>query len=144
MFNSNVGKIFFLFLFFLLFLFTKNSSSQKIFNLVGDWEGENKSYSLEKGSRSWKKKITIFEQNERIFKGNCLTISIFEISFKYADGETNFIGVIRSNNKSFYWVSAESKGYINGEILNKRTIEVCYVEAYKNAAVGCAILKREK
>ena len=134
MFNSNVGKIFFLFLFFLIFLFTKNSSSQKIFNLVGDWEGENKSYSLEKGSRSWKKKITIFEQNERIFKGN----------FKYADGETNFIGVIRSNNKSFYWVSAESKGYINGEILNKRTIEVCYVEAYKNAAVGCAILKREK
>ncbi|PPR48957.1 MAG: hypothetical protein CFH23_00174 [Alphaproteobacteria bacterium MarineAlpha6_Bin1] len=134
MFNSNAGKIFFLFLFFLLFLFTKNSSSQKIFNLVGDWEGENKSYSLEKGSRSWKKKITIFEQNERIFKGN----------FKYADGETNFIGVIRSNNKSFYWVSAESKGYINGEILNKRTIEVCYVEAYKNAAVGCAILKREK
>ena len=134
MFNPNVGKIFFLFLFFLLFLFTKNSSSQKIFNLVGDWEGENKSYSLEKGSRSWKKKITIFEQNERIFKGN----------FKYADGETNFIGVIRSNNKSFYWVSAESKGYINGEILNKRTIEVCYVEAYKNAAVGCAILKREK
>ena len=134
MFNSNVGKIFFLFLFFLIFLFTKNSSSQKIFNLVGDWEGVNKSYSLEKGSRSWKKKITIFEQNERIFKGN----------FKYADGETNFIGVIRSNNKSFYWVSAESKGYINGEILNKRTIEVCYVEAYKNAAVGCAILKREK
>ena len=134
MFNPNVGKIFFLFLFFLLFLFAKNSSSQKIFNLVGDWEGENKSYSLEKGSRSWKKKITIFEQNERIFKGN----------FKYADGETNFIGVIRSNNKSFYWVSAESKGYINGEILNKRTIEVCYVEAYKNAAVGCAILKREK
>ena len=134
MFNPNVGKIFFLFLFFLLFLFTKSSSSQKIFNLVGDWEGENKSYSLEKGSRSWKKKITIFEQNERIFKGN----------FKYADGETNFIGVIRSNNKSFYWVSAESKGYINGEILNKRTIEVCYVEAYKNAAVGCAILKREK
>ena len=134
MFNPNVGKIFFLFLFFLLFLFTKNSSSQKIFNLVGDWEGVNKSYSLEKGSRSWKKKITIFEQNERIFKGN----------FKYADGETNFIGVIRSNNKSFYWVSAESKGYINGEILNKRTIEVCYVEAYKNAAVGCAILKREK
>ena len=134
MFNSNVGKIFFLFLFFLLFLFTKNSSSQKIFNLVGDWEGENKSYSLEKGSRSWKKKITIFEQNERIFKGN----------FKYADGETNFIGVIRSNNKSFYWVSAESKVYINGEILNKKTIDVCYVEAYKNAAIGCAILKREK
>ena len=79
-------------MFFILFLFIKNSSSQRIFNLVGDWEGENKSYSLEKGSRDWKKKITIFEQNERIFKG----------SFKYADGETNFLGTIRQNNRNFY------------------------------------------
>ena len=119
---------------FFLFIAEKNLYSEYIINLIGDWEGLNKSYSIEKGYRTWNKKITIFEQNERIFKGN----------FKYSDGETNFIGVIRSNNKSFYWVSPESKGYINGEILNKRTIEVCYVEAYKNAAVGCAILKRKK
>ena len=66
------------------------------------------------------------------------------INFTYADGEKNFFGVIRSNNKNFYWVSPESKGYIHGEILNINTIEVCYTEAYRGAAVGCSILKRVK
>ena len=123
------------FIFYLcFFLLTKNSSSQRIFNLVGDWEGENKSYSLEKGHRIWDKKITIYEQNQKIFKG----------VFKYSGGERNFLGVIRFDNKTFYWVSSEGKGYIHGEILNYDTIEACYIEAGKNAAVGCTILKRKK
>ena len=69
---------------------------------------------------------------------------IFKGNFKYADGERNFLGTIRQNNRTFYWVSPESKGYIHGEILNNNTIEVCYTEAYKGAAVGCSILKRIK
>ena len=128
-------NFFFLFFFaFLFFLINKNLYSKYIVNLIGEWEGINKSYSTEKGYRTWKKKITIFEQNERIFKGN----------FIYADGETNFLGTIRQNNRDFYWVSPESKGYIYGEILNNNTIEVCYTEAHKGAAVGCSILKRIK
>ena len=126
-------KFFSIFVFF-FFIAEKNLYSEFIVNLIGDWEGLNKSYSMEKGYRTWKKQITIFEQNERIFKGN----------FKYADGETNFLGTIRQNNRNFYWVSPESKGYIHGEILNNNTIEVCYTEAYKGAAVGCSILKRIK
>ena len=131
-----VNKKFKFFSIFVVFFFIaeKNLYSEFIVNLVGDWEGLNKSYSMEKGYRTWNKKITIFEQNERIFKGN----------FKYADGETNFLGTIKQNNKNFYWVSPESKGYIHGEILNNNTIEVCYTEAYKGAAVGCSILKRIK
>ena len=131
-----VNKKFKFFSIFVVFFFIaeKNLYSEFIVNLIGDWEGLNKSYSMEKGYRTWNKKITIFEQNERIFKGN----------FKYADGETNFLGTIRQNNRNFYWVSPESKGYIHGEILNNNTIEVCYTEAYKGAAVGCSILKRTK
>ena len=131
-----VNKKFNFFSIFVVFFFIseKNLYSEFIVNLIGDWEGLNKSYSMEKGYRTWNKKITIFEQNERIFKG----------SFKYADGETNFLGIIRQNNRNFYWVSPESKGYIHGEILNNNTIEVCYTEAYKGAAVGCSILKRIK
>ena len=131
-----VNKKFKFFSIFVVFFFIaeKNLYSEFIVNLVGDWEGLNKSYSMEKGYRTWNKKITIFEQNERIFKGN----------FKYTDGETNFLGTIRQNNRNFYWVSPESKGYIHGEILNNNTIEVCYTEAYKGAAVGCSILKRIK
>ena len=128
----------FIIIFFILivlpFLAKKNLNSAYIVNLIGTWEGINKSYSTEKGYRTWKKKITIFEQKERIFRGN----------FKYADGEKNFLGTIRSNNRNFYWVSPESKGYIHGEILNNNTIEICYTEAYKGAAVGCSILKKVK
>ena len=128
----------FIIIFFILivlpFLGKKNLNSEYIVNLIGTWEGTNKSYSIEKGYRTWKKKITIFEQEERIFRGN----------FKYADGEKNFLGTIRSNNRNFYWVSPESKGYIHGEILNNNTIEICYTEAYKGAAVGCSILKKVK
>jgi len=129
-------KKFIIFLISILFLFIndKKLKSEYIINLIGIWEGINKSYSTEKGYRTWKKKIMIFEQKERIFKGN----------FTYADGEKNFLGTIRKNNKNFYWVSPESKGYIHGEILNINTIEICYTEAYKGAAVGCSILKRQK
>ena len=120
-------KKFIIFLISISFLFIndKKLKSEYIINLTGIWKGINKSYSTEKGYRTWKKKITIFEQNERIFKGN----------FTYADGEKNFLGTIRKNNKNFYWVSPESKGYIHGEILNINTIEICYTEAYKGAAV---------
>ena len=120
--------------FVLLFSTNKDSKAEYIINLIGDWKGTNNSYSLEKGYRNWEKVINIFEQNKRIFKGK----------FQYADGERNFLGVIRANNRNFYWVSPESKGYIHGEILNRNTIEVCYTEAYKGAAVGCSILKRQK
>ena len=130
--NKNV--IFLSLFAFFFFLVNKNLYSKYIVNLIGEWEGINKSYSTEKGYRTWKKKITIFEQNERIFKGN----------FKYSGGKTNFLGTIRANNKDFYWVSPESKGYIHGVILNNNTIEVCYTEAYEGAAVGCSILKRIK
>ena len=126
-------RIFSLF-FVILIIFPINLRSEYIFDLRGVWKGINKSYSLEKGYRSWEKEINIFEQNDRLFKGN----------FKYIDGETNFLGVIRQNNKIFYWVSPESKGYIHGEIININTIEVCYMEAHKGAAIGCSILKRIK
>ena len=129
-------KNFIIFLISILFFCIpdKKLQSEYIINLIGVWKGVNKSYSTEKGYRSWEKKITIFEQNERIFKGN----------FKYSGGERNFLGVIRSNNKDFYWVSPKGKGYIHGEIINKNTIEACYIEAHVGAAVGCSILKRRK
>ena len=41
----------------LLFIFLTNKSySEYIFNLIGTWEGINKSYSVEKGYRTWEKK----------------------------------------------------------------------------------------
>ena len=128
-------KKFLILIFSLVFSITnKTVFAEDIYDLTGVWQGINRSFSIEKGHRTWKKEITIFEQKERIFKGY----------FKYADGVKNFLGVLRLNNKNFYWVSSESKGYIHGEIINNNTIEVCYTEAHKGAAVGCAILKKIK
>jgi len=66
---------FVIFLISILFLCItdKKLRSEDIISLIGEWKGVNKSYSTEKGYRTWKKKITIFEQNERIFKGNSST-----------------------------------------------------------------------
>ena len=48
---------FFSILFIFLFITEKNLYSEFIVNLIGDWEGLNKSYSLEKGYRTWEKKF---------------------------------------------------------------------------------------
>ena len=133
MFLFNKRNFFFIASFFFFFSLSHIFAENTV-NLVGTWEGTNKSYSLEKGHRNWSKKITIYEQKEKIFKG----------TFKYSGGKRNFLGVIRFDNKTFYWVSSGGKGYIHGEILDIDTIEACYIEAGKNAAVGCTILKRKK
>ena len=51
-------KKFIIFLISILFLFIndKKLKSEYIINLIGIWEGINKSYSTEKGYRTWKKK----------------------------------------------------------------------------------------
>ncbi len=62
-------KNFVIFLISILFLCItdKKLQSEYIISLIGVWKGVNKSYSTEKGYRTWEKKITIYEQNEKIF-----------------------------------------------------------------------------
>ncbi|MCK9608804.1 MAG: hypothetical protein M0R33_20385 [Methylomonas sp.] len=101
-------------------------------NLVGNWSGENKTYSEKKGYASWIKTIEITEQNGRIFKGH----------FTYMDGTKQFFGVIYPDNTSFTWVSSDSKGYNQGRILGTNKLSACYTEAGADATVGCAELSK--
>lgn len=101
-------------------------------NLVGKWQGENKTYSDAKGYQSWTKTIEITEQRERIFKGN----------FTYFGGTKDFFGVVYPDN-SFTWVSKPAKGYVNGKIQSADQITACYVETGENATVGCVELRRQ-
>ena len=59
-------KNFVIFLISILFLsiMNKKLQSEYIISLIGVWKGVNKSYSTEKGYRTWEKKITIFAQND--------------------------------------------------------------------------------
>ena len=44
------------------------SNDHKIPNLVGTWEGVNKTLSELRGYKSWEKKVEITEQKDRRFK----------------------------------------------------------------------------
>ena len=107
--------------------------SRPIPDLMGSWEGTNRTVSDLKGFKEWNKTVHITEQQDRRFKGN----------FTYADGTKHFSGVIYPGNRSFSWVSSDSKGYLNGRILGPDTISACYVESGDQSTAGCAELTRQ-
>tara|TARA_Y100000992_G_C21217781_1_gene468797 strand:+ start:648 stop:1061 length:414 start_codon:yes stop_codon:yes gene_type:complete len=121
------------FIILITFLFPFYSFSDSIPNLLGVWEGENKTYSDMKGMKTWEKKIEINKQKDRRFQG----------SFTYTDGTKNFFGVIHPDNTTITWVSSNSRGYNMGRILSDNTISACYVESGIDATVGCAVLERK-
>ena len=102
-------------------------------NLIGKWVGNNNTFSELKGMKSWEKKVNIFEQTDRRFKGK----------FTYSDGTKNFYGIIHPDNTTITWVASDSRGYNLGKILGKNKISACYVESGIDATVGCAELVRK-
>ena len=109
------------------------SDDHKIPNLIGTWEGVNKTLSELRGYKTWEKKVEITEQKDRRFKG----------TFSYTDGTKNFFGVIHPDNITITWVASNSRGYNIGKLLDKNNISACYVEAGIDATAGCADLKRK-
>ncbi len=109
-------------------------AEENIPNLIGTWDGENKTISEKKGYKTRNKTIHITEQKDRRFKGHVT----------YSGRKFNFLGVIYPDNQSFTWVSKGSRGYNHGRILSKEKIAACYVEAGIDATAGCATLKKAK
>ena len=109
------------------------SDDHKIPNLIGTWEGVNKTLSELRCYKTWEKKVEIPEQKDRRFKG----------TFSYTDGTKNFFGVIHPDNITITWVASNSRGYNIGKLLDKNNISACYVEAGIDATAGCADLKRK-
>ncbi len=109
-------------------------AEENIPNLIGTWDGKNKTISEKKGYKTKKKTIYITEQKDRRFKGHVI----------YSGRKINFFGVVYPDNLSFTWVSKGSRGYNHGRILTKDKIAACYVEAGIDATAGCATLKKTK
>lgn len=116
----------------LVFGINVGHAEETIPQLLGKWQGENKTYSDAKGYQSWTKTIEITEQRERIFKG----------SFTYFGGTKEFFGVIYPDN-SLTWVSKPAKGYVQGKVQSANQMTACYVETGENATVGCVELHRQ-
>ena len=83
--------------------------------------------------KSWEKKVNIFEQTDRRFKGK----------FTYSGGTKNFYGIIHPDNTTITWVASDSRGYNIGKIMGENKISACYVESGIDATVGCAELMRK-
>ena len=128
-------KIIFLNFFLFIFLLSPISvDAKKIPNLIGKWEGENIKSTLKKGFLKSKNIIEITEQKNRLFKGYVI----------HKGGKEAFVGVIKSDHKTFYWAdSSDDDGKVIGTILKKNKIETCYLDSGKDAVVGCSNLFRE-
>jgi hypothetical protein len=122
----------------LLILFLSCSSivfAKKIPNLIGTWKGENIKSSLKKGFVKSFNTVVITEQRNRLFKGHVL----------HKNGKEEFVGVIKSNHKDFFWAdSSDDDGKVIGTIINKKKIETCYLDSGRDAVAGCSILEKIK
>lgn len=101
-------------------------------NLQGEWRGYTAQITKDTDYRAYENVINITDQNGRRFEG----------TVKHAGGTENFIGVIRSNNKTFYWVDTSDDGKVFGKVLGADVIETCYLDSGEDAVAGCSILTR--
>ena len=124
-------KILIVLLFFLVV--PSKLKAEVIPNLIGNWIGSNDTFSELKGMKSWEKKVNIFEQTDRRFKGK----------FTYSGGTKSFYGIIHPDNTTITWVASDSRGYNIGKIMGENKISACYVESGIDATVGCAELMRK-
>ncbi len=113
---------------------TATAGHHEIPSLKGVWKGTNYTLSDLKGYKQWEKTIHITEQKDRRFSGH----------FVYAEGRKNFFGIVFNDNRTLLWVSSTSKGLSPGRLLDKDTMDVCYVESGAEATVGCTLFKKQK
>lgn len=55
-----------------------------------------------------------------------------------------FVGVMRSDGKSFYWVDVDDNGIVEGIVMGPDKLETCYLEPGDHAIAACSILNRQK
>ena len=82
-------------------------------------------------------------ENKLLFPEGCAIKYICRHPFK--GGKEDFVGVIKSDYKNFYWAdSSNDDGKVIGTILKKNKIETCYLDSGRDAIAGCSILERMK
>ena len=108
------------------------SNSQDIPNLRGSWYGHADQVSNERGYFYGDNEVEITYQSGRRFIG----------AVTHAGGTEKFIGVIRHNNTTFYWVDTGDGGHVFGEVIVPDVIETCYLEEGVHAVAECTILTR--
>lgn len=103
-------------------------------DLRGKWRGTTQQVTNEQGYREHENTIEITDQAGRRFVG----------TVTHGGGTEKFIGVIRSDNKTLYWVDVEDDGQVIGELIRPGVMETCYLDAGTDAVAGCSILTHQR
>ena len=103
-------------------------------NLVGTWKGASDGIGTNDGWRAGNVTFVISEQKGRSFKA--------KVVYPSDDGEGGeaLIGTITPDGKSVYLVGAEG---IHLATLAGSAMDVCYLEAAKDAYAGCSHLEKQ-
>ena len=103
-------------------------------DLVGSWVGK-----AEQVTAKWEYSeadivVSIVDQKTGRFYG----------TITHHGTPDKIVGVIRSDNKTFYWVDVNDHGQAQGQILGPDQIEVCHLEAGDHALASCAVLAHKR
>jgi hypothetical protein len=104
-------------------------------DLKGQWAGKGDEVNAKNEFFQRDLTISILDQNGRLFWGT--------VSHPATGTTEKFIGVIRSDNKTFYLVDVDDQGMAEGEILGPDQIESCHFESGHHAIASCTLLGRK-
>ena len=112
------------------------ASAQRELSLVGTWVGERDRSAKIEGYRSGTATLVITEQKGRAFKG------YLSRSNKEGDEKEDLWGAMTPGGRLI--AGADDEGIYSFVLVNRNTLDYCYVESGKGPRAVCARLMRKR
>ncbi len=112
------------------------ASAQRELSLVGTWTGERDRSAKVEGYRSGTATLVITEQKGRAFKG------YLSRSNKEGDEREDLWGAMTPGGRLI--AGADDEGVYSFVLVNRNTLDYCYVESGKGPRAVCARLMRKR
>jgi hypothetical protein len=112
------------------------ASAQRETSLVGTWVGERDRSAKIEGYRSGTATLVITEQKGRAFKG------YLSRSNKEGDEKEDLWGAMTPGGRLI--AGADDEGVYSFVLVNRNTLDYCYVESGKGPRAVCARLMRKR
>jgi hypothetical protein len=121
---------------FALSMLVTQASAQRELSLVGTWTGERDRSAKVEGYRSGLATLVITEQKGRAFKGYLARTN------KEGDEKEELWGAMTPGGRLI--AGADDEGVYSFVLINRNTLDYCYVESGKGPRAVCARLTRKR
>jgi hypothetical protein len=112
------------------------ASAQQDISLVGTWTGQRERIAKIEGYKDGLATLTITEQKGRTFKGR------LTITGTAGNVDDELWGAFTPGNRLM--MGADDEGVYTFTLVNRNTLDYCYVESGKSPRAVCARLTRKK